>query len=132
MPKQELSSAIETQIALICRTLDDKKAKHIQVLDVREVSSITDFIILASGNSEPQLRALRVALEKVVDEANIPILGMETSNESGWIVVDCFDIMIHVFLPEVRELFRLDTLWKDGEPLPVDRFLEASVASSHQ
>lgn len=126
MPEQELPSAIETQIALICRTLDDKKAKHIQVLDVREVSSITDFIILASGNSEPQLRALRVALEKTVDEAGMPVLGMESSNESGWIVIDCFDIMIHVFLPEIRELFRLDALWKDGEPLQVDRFLEAA------
>lgn len=130
MPKKELSSAILSQITLICRALDDKKAEHIQVLDVRKVSTITDFIIMASGNSEPQLRALRVAVEKAVDEAGIPVLGIETSSESGWVVVDCFNIMIHIFRPEIREQFRLDKLWKDGTELPLERFLESETSAS--
>ncbi len=107
-------------LALICKALDEKKADDLRVLDVSEQSSITDFLILATGTSEPHLRALRVELEKVIDATGTKILGMDKGLESGWLVVDAFDIMIHVFTPENRKKYALENLWKDAEDIPVE------------
>jgi ribosome-associated protein len=107
-------------LALICKALDEKKAADLRVLDVSEQSSITDFLILATGTSEPHLRALRVELEKVIDATGTRIVGMDKGLESGWLVVDAFDIMIHVFTPENRKKYALENLWKDAEEIPVE------------
>lgn len=110
-------------VKLCCRALDDKKAVDLRVLDVSEQSSITDYLVLATGNSEPHLRALRVELEKVIDATHTRIVGMETVQESGWIVVDAFDVMIHVFAPDVREKYGLENLWKDAVEVSVPGLL---------
>jgi ribosome-associated protein len=107
----------------LVRALDAKKAEDLQVVDVREQSSITDFLVLATGTSEPHLRALRIEVEKVFDENHAKIVGMDTTRESGWSVIDAFDIMVHLFTREKRERFRLDLLWKDGEVVSCQRLL---------
>ena len=94
------------------------------MLDVSEQSSITDYLVLANGNSDPHLRALRVELEKVIDAQKVRILGMETAKESGWIVVDAFDVMIHLFTPENRDKYRMELLWKDATSLPLSKLLK--------
>ena len=65
-------------LKLVVRVLDDKKAEDLRVLDVRDQSSITDFLVLATGTSEPHLRALRIELEKALDGARVPIIGVES------------------------------------------------------
>lgn len=116
-------------VRLCSRALDDKKAIDLRVLDVSEQSSITDFLIVASATSEPHLRALRVELEKVIDASHTRIVGMETAQESGWLVVDAFDVMIHLFLPEVRERYRLENLWKDAREVPLASVLQEPAAT---
>ena len=106
-------------LPLICRALDDKKAENIRVLQVTEQSSITDYLVVATGTSEPHLRALRVELEKVLDSNKVHIVGMDTNQESGWLVIDAFDVMIHVLTPDHREKYALENLWKDAEDLPL-------------
>lgn len=115
-------------VQLCCRALDDKKAVELRVLDVSEQSSITDYLILATGTSEPHLRALRVELEKAIDASHTRIVGMETAQESGWIVVDAFDVMIHLFLPEVRGRYGLENLWKDARELTLASVLKGPEA----
>jgi ribosome-associated protein len=110
-------------VKLCCHALDEKKAVDLRVLDVSEQSSITDYLVLATGTSEPHLRALRVELEKVLDSTHTRIVGMETVQESGWIVVDAFDVMIHVFAPDVREKYGLENLWKDAVEVSVPQLL---------
>jgi ribosome-associated protein len=119
-PTTPTTAAHPALLALICKALDEKKADDLRVLDVSQQSSITDFLILATGNSEPHLRALRVELEKVIDATGTKILGMDKGLESGWLVVDAFDIMIHVFTPENRKKYALENLWKDAEDIPVE------------
>lgn len=121
-------------LALICKALDEKKAGDLRVLDVSEQSSITDYLILATGTSEPHLRALRVELEKVIDATGTKILGMDKGLESGWLVVDAFDIMIHVFTPENRKKYALENLWKDAEEISVEALVnpEAFAAKAKQ
>ncbi len=96
------------------RVLDDKKAEDVRVLDVSGQSSITNYLIVATATSTPHLRALRVELEKALDAAKHRIVGMEVAQESGWTVIDVFDVMVHLFLAERRKHYGLENLWKDA------------------
>lgn len=115
-PTEELRG--EALLALCCKTLDDAKAEDILALDVRETSTITNYLVLASGLAETHLRALRRELGKALKDHNVKILGIDESDFSGWAVVDAFDVMIHLFSPETRDTYKLEALWKDA--LPVD------------
>ncbi len=119
-------SAAALELVKLCvKALDDKKAGDLRVLDVSAQSSITDFLVLATGTSEPHLRALRVELEKVIDASGTRIVGMELAQASGWLVIDAFDVMVHLFLPDVREKYQLERLWKDAVEVTVPSLLAA-------
>ena len=109
-------------LKLIVTALDAKKAEDLRVLDVSKQSSITDYLVLATGSSEPHLRALRIELERVLDEEKARILGVDTSKGSGWTVVDAFEIMIHLFTPENRDKYRLELLWRDATEVSLSKF----------
>ncbi len=110
-------------LKLIVTALADKKAEDLRVLDVSKASSITDYLVLATGNSEPHLRALRIEIERALDDEKARILGVDTSKGSGWTVVDAFEVMIHVFTPENRGKYRMEQLWKDASDLPLSKLL---------
>jgi ribosome-associated protein len=120
--KSKEPSALEL-VRLCCRVLDDKKAGALTVLDVSAQSSITDYLILATATSEPHLRALRVELEKALDGAGVRLVGGERVQESGWLILDAFDVMIHLFLPERRENYGLERLWRDATEVPLSAVL---------
>ncbi|HEY8993814.1 MAG TPA: ribosome silencing factor [Lacunisphaera sp.] len=111
-------------LKMVVQALDAKKAEDLRVLDVSKQSSITDYLVLANGNSEPHLRALRVELEKALDAEKAKILGMDTGKGSGWIVVDAFEVMVHLFTTENRNKYRMETLWKDATEMPIARLLK--------
>jgi ribosome-associated protein len=113
------ASAPDVQTTALLRNLitalEDKKADQLTVLHVGGVSDITDYLVLATGNSEPHLRALRIEAEKVLDAAKIKIAGMEQGGfGSGWTVVDAYQIMVHFFTAEQRGNYALEKLWKDA------------------
>lgn len=106
-------------VKLCCLALDEKKAEDLRVMDVSEQSSITDFLVLATGNSAPHLRALRIEVEKALDAAKARIVGMEIPQDTGWMVIDAFDVMIHLFTADQREHYALENLWKDAVEVSV-------------
>jgi len=110
-------------LKLIVAALDAKKAGDLRVLDVSKQSSITDYLVLATGGSEPHLRALRIELERVLDGEKARILGVDTSKGSGWTVVDAFEIMIHLFTPENRDKYRMELLWRDATEISLPKLL---------
>ena len=110
-----------------CRVLDDKKAGDLTVLDVSALSSITDYLILATATSAPHLRALRIDLEKALDADHVHLVGMETAQESGWMVIDAFDVMIHLFLAPIRERYGLERLWQDAPVVPLKKLLATAT-----
>lgn len=120
--KSEKAEALNL-VRLCCRVLEEKKAGELTVLDIAAQSSITDYLVLATATSQPHLRALRVELEKALDAADVRIVGMDTVQESGWFVIDAFDVMIHLFLAETRDHFGLERLWRDATELPVAKLL---------
>lgn len=113
-----------TLLKAVVQALDAKKAEALQVLDVSQQSSITDYLVLANGTSEPHLRALRVELEKVLDSHQARILGMDATKGSGWTVVDAFEVMVHLFTTENREKYRMDLLWKDATEVSLSKLLK--------
>jgi ribosome-associated protein len=119
------AAAAETRELLkrCCAGLLEKKAEEVYVLNVSAQSSITDYLVIATGTSEPHRRALRIELERILDETHTHVVGVETTEESGWTVVDAFDLMIHIFSPEQRARYRLENLWRDSEEVPLERLL---------
>jgi len=113
-------------LKLLVRALDEKKAGDLQVLDVSALSSITDYLVLATGTSEPHLRALRIELERVLDAEKARILGVDTSKGSGWTVVDAFDVMVHIFTPDNRQKYRLELLWRDAREVELTGLLKGA------
>ena len=107
--------------ALKCADLAlDKKAFNVRILDVRKISSLTDFLVLASGSSDRQVKAaaesVHLGLKKDYD--TMPI-GIEGINEGRWVLIDYGDVMVHVFHEPVRLFYDLDGLWCDAEEIPV-------------
>lgn len=112
--KKKLDPTLE--VVEKCRTaLDDKKADDIKVLDVRGKSPITNYFVIATANSEPHLRALAGELERTLKDLGVKSVGRDYNTPSGWVVVDAFDFMAHIFLPEQRGLYGIESLWKDAE-----------------
>jgi len=111
----------EKLIKLLVQALDGKKAEDLRVLDVSRLSSITDYLVLATGTSEPHLRALRIELERVLDEQKAKILAVDTTKGSGWTVVDAFEVMVHLFTPENRGKYRMELLWRDATEVALSK-----------
>lgn len=105
----------------IVQALDAKKAEGLRVLDVSRLSSITDYLVLATGTSEPHLRALRIEVERVLDEQQARILAVDTTKGSGWTVLDAFEVMVHLFTSENRDKYRMELLWRDATEMPLAR-----------
>ncbi|MFK8067754.1 MAG: ribosome silencing factor [Gammaproteobacteria bacterium] len=102
---------IEKLKRIVIEALEDIKAEDIQVLDVREITSIADYMIVASGKSGRQVKALA---QNVVEEAKkngVQPIGTEGEEKAEWVLVDLGDIIIHVLKPETREFYQLEKLW---------------------
>jgi ribosome-associated protein len=104
------------KLALLCRELaENKKGENIVVLDVHEVSSITDYFVLVSGTSEPHLRAISdEILNKLRDDEDLRPRAVDGSLQTAWLVMDYFDVIVHVMRADVRERYDLEGLWGDA------------------
>jgi len=104
------------ELAWHCRELaDSKKAENIVILDVREISSITDYFVIATGTSEPHLRAIVDELRETLRE-NFALEPRATdgSLHTAWVVLDYFDVIVHIMRKDVREHYDLEGLWSDA------------------
>lgn len=118
------------KLALLCRELaDDKKAENIVILDVHELSSVTDYFVIASGTSEPHLRAIVDEItEKLRDDYGVKPRAIDGTLQTAWVVLDFFDVIVHVMRQDVRERYDLETLWGDA---PRVRSRKKTPAASH-
>jgi len=91
--------------------LQELKAVDIRILDVSGLTTVTDTMIIASGNSDRQLRALADNLVKRAKENGIRPLGMEGGAEAEWVLVDLGDVIVHIMRPDTRAYYQLEKLW---------------------
>jgi ribosome-associated protein len=104
------------KLAQLCRDFaDNKKAENIVILDVRKLSSVTDYFVIASGTSEPHLRAIVEEItSQLRDEHGVRPLRTDGSIHGAWVVMDFFDVIVHVMRADVRERYDLESLWGDA------------------
>ena len=103
-------------LAQLCSEFaDNKKAENLVVLDVRKVSSVTDYFVVASGTSEPHLRAI---VSEITDELrekhDVRPTRVDGHTGGAWVVLDFFDVIVHVMRADVRERYDLESLWGDA------------------
>ena len=105
------------KLAVACaKAADETKAENIRVLDMRGISNLTDFTMLCSGSSMPQLRAiLRDIATKVEETHGVKPVHTEGKADTRWVVLDFIDVMVHVMHPEMRDYYSLEELWKDAK-----------------
>ncbi len=105
------------ELALACaKAANDIKAENIRVWDMRGVSNLTDFMIVCSGSSMPQLRAiLRDVAGQVEEEHGAKPANSEGKADTRWVVLDYIDVMVHVMHDELRDFYGLEDLWKDAK-----------------
>jgi ribosome-associated protein len=104
-------------LALLCREFaDNKKAEDIVVLDVHELSSVTDYFVIASGTSEPHLRAIVEEItSKLRDEYDLRPVRTDGSTQAAWMALDFFDVIVHIMRADARERYDLEGLWGDAK-----------------
>ncbi len=125
--------ALEQALAVALRTLAARKAEHLVALDLREMSSFTDFFVICHGNSDRQVKSLvEEVLEKVKEQTGrrATVEGLASAD---WVLLDYGDFVVHVFSAEARDFYRLERLWGDAGQLdlrPVTR--QAAVADDQR
>ncbi len=104
------------KLAQLCRDLaENRKAEDVVVLDVRKLSSVTDYFVIATGTSEPHLRAIESEItDRLLEEKAIKPGSMDGSAKGSWLVMDFFDVIVHVMRKEVRLRYDLEGLWGDA------------------
>jgi len=100
--------------AIAAKALDDKRAKDIVVLKVDEMTVITDYMVIATGSSVPQVKALCENVEDELAKADVFARRREGLGDGHWCVLDYGDVMVHVFHEQDREYYQLERLWADG------------------
>ena len=108
---------LEEQVKIVVQALGDKKAQDIRTYDVRGVSGLCDAFVVATGIAAPHLKGIVSGVQgamKAVGENSFRTSG---DPESGWIVVDYVDVVVHVFSPEARAYYALEKLWEKAKPV---------------
>lgn len=103
----------------IAQAASDKKASDIVVLDVRSVTIIADYFVICTGGTERQVRAIMAGVVEDLAEDGIDPLHAEGQPEAGWVVLDYGDVVVHVFGPEERKYYRLESVWSGAVPVLV-------------
>ena len=97
------------------QTLIDNKAQNIEAFDVRHWSSVTDHMLLASGSSQRQVKALADYVVEAAKQRQLKVLGVEGRDNADWVLVDLGDILVHIMYPETRAYYAPERLWGEGQ-----------------
>lgn len=104
----------ETLAKRVVKALDEMKALDIRSIDVRGMTAIADFMIIASGRSDRQVRALAQKAVETAHKFDATVHGTEGEREGQWILVDLGDVIVHLMHPTARAYYQLEKLWADG------------------
>lgn len=118
IPKEK--NQLLSNLKISCDALLDKKAEDVQLLYFGDKSSLTDCFVIATGNSNPHLKALRDNVERTLKNNGIELFSKDRFQPSGWLVIDAIDFVVHLFSKEQREKYAIEQLWNDAEPISVE------------
>lgn len=96
--------------------LEDTKARDVRVINVRKLTTVTDYMIIATGTSDRHVRSIAGRLVERVTDAGCDPLGVEGEEAGEWVLVDLHDVVVHVMLPRIRDFYKLENLWEMQVP----------------
>lgn len=108
------------QLNAIAQIIYDKKGINILALDLRATSNLTDYVIIAEGNIDRHVRAIAQTIKSSLDETGTKPLNIEGEQDGDWIVLDYGQIIVHLFVPELRMRYSLEDLWRDSSIVDVN------------
>ena len=125
------TSIPQTLLRIVNAALDDMKAVNVKVMDVRQLTDITDIVVIASGNSDRHVKSIADRVLQFAKQNDFRPIGVEGAREGEWVLVDLNDLVCHVMLPRVREFYGLEKLWDDVAPPPDENdVLERAISAA--
>ncbi len=110
---------------IVYEALDAKKASDIKIIDIRGITPVADYFVIASTSNDNQLNACLEEVERVLSEEGIKTPKPEGRRGSGWILLDCSDVIVHIFLTEDREFYNIERIWADGKDISLDNLTKS-------
>ena len=104
-------------VKLAKAALEDKKAENLKIIDIRKVSVLADYFLIADGSNANQVQAMVDSVEEALGRAGVPCKQIEGYGTGGWILMDYGDIIVHAFSREDRLFYDLERIWRDGKLL---------------
>jgi len=102
-------------LQLVVDAAEDKKAVNVVALNVKEISLISDYFVICSGNSDTQVLAIMTEIRKQAEMKDVRIRGIEGVDSARWILMDLGDVIVHIFHREEREYYNIERLWSDAK-----------------
>lgn len=112
------------QALLTARALDSKKGIDIQVIEIKDISVLADYMVIATGSSTTHVKALADEVEYQLDNAGVSVSHIEGYRSNSWILLDYIDVIVNVFSDEAREFYDLERLWQDGNPVDISQITD--------
>ena len=121
----ELENATSYEIACAAvKVLDSKKAGDIKLLKIDQKTIIADYFVICTGNSSTQVKTLADEVEYQLGVGKVPFIRLEGTDSDEWKVIDCHDIIVHVFSNEARGFYKLEKLWADAEEIDISSLID--------
>ena len=114
---------IEALLSDIVKSLDEKLASDIRVIDISQISIMADYLVIASGNNPNQIHAIVDNMLENIHKSNIIPRSIEGYYNANWVLIDLNDIIIHIFDPSNREFYNLERLFADGKTIDLTPFI---------
>ena len=129
---EDMASDSKRKSQLIIRAATEKKATELILLEMKGITTYTDYFLICSGKSDRQVQAIARGIEEVLEKQGIRPLGLEGAFEGKWILMDYEDVVVHVFLEPVRRFYDLEGLWMEAPRIDVgegERIGESGVGA---
>lgn len=112
------------QSILTAKAISSKKGLNIKLIEIGDISSLADYMVIATGTSSTHVKAIADEVEYQLDEAGISVRHIEGYRSNSWILLDYVDVIVHIFSDEAREFYDLERLWQDGKEIDISDIVD--------
>lgn len=112
------------QSILTAKAISSKKGLNIKLIEIGDISSLADYMVIATGTSSTHVKAIADEVEYQLYEAGISVSHIEGYRSNSWILLDYVDVIVHIFSDEAREFYDLERLWQDGKEIDISDIVD--------
>ena len=128
--RRSTSRKFPDQVQRAITAAQDRKAADVVVLDLRPADAFADYFLICTGRSSPQIKAISDSIQAALGEKGVKPAHIEGYERAGWILLDYFDFIVHIFSPDARAFYALDRLWGNAERIDIPEPRPAPIKST--